>query len=31
MIGEERIKIYTDEEGRLKGDALIAYAKEESI
>ncbi len=29
--GEEKIKIYYDEQGRAKGDCLVCYAKEESI
>lgn len=29
--GEERIKIYSDEKGEGKGDALVCYSKEESI
>jgi HIV Tat-specific factor 1 len=29
--GEERIKIYMDEQGKPKGDALVCYAKEESV
>jgi len=31
VSGEERIKIYRDEKGRPKGDALISYAKPESV
>ncbi|KAF7728182.1 hypothetical protein EC973_006576 [Apophysomyces ossiformis] len=29
--GEPKIKIYHDEEGRVKGDALVTYFKEESV
>lgn len=29
--GEKRIKIYTEKDGGKKGDALISYAREESL
>ena len=29
--GDERIKVYRDEFGRVKGDALISYIKPESV
>jgi len=31
VSGEERIKVYRDEQGRIKGDALVSYAKQESV
>lgn len=31
MTGKPRVKLYCDEEGRLKGDALIVYLREESV
>ena len=30
QTGTEKIKIYTDEKGRAKGDALISYIRPES-
>ena len=29
--GEPKIKVYLDESGRIKGDALISYIKPESV
>ena len=31
LTGKPRVKLYTDEEGNLKGDALIVYLREESV
>lgn len=31
LTGNPRIKLYSDEEGRQKGDALIVYLREESV
>lgn len=31
MTGKPRIKLYSDEEGNPKGDALIVYLREESV
>lgn len=31
LTGKPRIKLYYDEEGKMKGDALIVYLREESV
>lgn len=31
LTGKPRVKLYSDEEGNLKGDALIVYLREESV
>ena len=31
VTGEEKIKLYKNDDGTLKGDALVSYAKEESV
>lgn len=31
MTGKPRVKLYSDEEGKLKGDALVVYLREESV
>ena len=31
LTGKPRVKLYNDEEGKLKGDALIVYLREESV
>lgn len=31
MTGKPRVKLYCDEDGNLKGDALIVYLREESV
>jgi HIV Tat-specific factor 1 len=31
MTGKPRVKLYSDQEGNLKGDALIVYLREESV
>lgn len=31
MTGKPRVKLYSDEKGKLKGDALVVYLREESV
>lgn len=31
MTGNPRVKLYSDESGKLKGDALVVYLREESV